>query len=91
MNRVVGGKHEGQRIGVGITDQKRGDRRGGSRVAADRLQNDTGRTDLDLAQLLGDQEPMVVAANDERRGEDIVGRETQRRFLHHGALRNQWQ
>ena len=50
----------------------RGGGDGGRAVAADRLQQDARRGDAGGAQLLGDQEAVLLVAHDDRRGEAVA-------------------
>ena len=76
-------RHDRVRIVLG--QQQRGHRRGRRGVAALRLENDGARRHLELAQLLGDQEAMLLVADDQRRGEAAAGHPPHR-LLQHAAL-----
>ena len=66
--------------------RERGDARGGRGVAADRLEHDRLRRDAGQAQLLGDDEAVLVIGDDERRREALAVGDAQRRLLQQAAL-----
>ena len=79
-DHVVRGEQPQHGVGVGLGDQDRGggDRRGA--VAADRLQQDARTRDAGGTELLGDQESVLLVADDDRRGEALAAG-AQRGFL----------
>ena len=63
-----------------------GDARGGGRVAADRLEQQRARNDRDLAQLLGDDEPMLFIGDHQGRGEALPARDPANRLLQQAVM-----
>ena len=59
LDDVVGGQQQHQRIGIALGERQGCDASGGRRVAADRLEQQRARRRPDLAQLLGDDEPVL--------------------------------
>ena len=85
---VVGGKHPLQAVGVVLGGQQRGRGHGGGTVAANRLQHQARVGDAGSAQLLRDQEAVLVVADDDRRRETgTVG--ARGSFLHQAAIGGQ--
>ena len=78
--------HEHQRIGIARQKPQGGggDRRPG--VAGQRLEQDGLRLDADLLQLVVDQEPMILVADQQRCGEADVAQSARRRVLQHRPL-----
>ena len=70
-DRVVGRHDQHQRIGFRLGQRQGGDAGGGGRVAADRLEQERARNGRDLAQLLGDDEPMLFIGDQQGRGEAL--------------------
>ncbi len=93
-DRVVRRHDQHQRIGVARSrcrdqaQRRDAGRRGG--VAAERFEDQRLRRDADFAQLLGDDEAMLLVRDDERRGESGIGDAT-RRLLQQAALASQRQ
>ena len=84
-DHVVGGEQPQHGVGVGFRDQgSRGGYRGGA-VAADRLQQDARGGDAGGAELLGDQEAVLLIAYDDRRREALATG-TKRGFLQQRAI-----
>ncbi len=71
-DHVVGGEQPQHRVGVVFGDQQRGGGDRGGAVAADRLQQDARRGDGGGAELFGDQEPVLLVADHDRRGEALA-------------------
>ena len=87
-DRMVGGEQPQHRVGVVFGDQDGGGGDRGGAVAADRLQHDARRGDAGGAELLGDQEAVLLVAHDDRRREALaVG--AQRGLLQQGAIGDQ--
>ena len=84
-DRVVGGEHPQQAVGIVFGGEQGGGGDGGGAVAADWFQHQPRIRDAGGAQLLGDQEPMLVVADHDRRGEAGAAG-AQRGLLHQGAL-----
>ncbi len=87
-DRGVRRHHPQDGVRVFFRHQHGGGGDGRRAVTADRLQHDAGVGDTRGAQLLGDQKPMLLIADDDRRGEARTGG-TQGGFLHHRPLRHQ--
>ena len=87
-DRVVGGEQPQHGVGIVFRDQDGGggDRRGA--VAAHRLQQDARGGDAGGAELLGDQETVLLVAYDDRRGE-AVATGAQRGLLEQGVVGDQ--
>ncbi len=83
---MVGGEHPQQAVRVVLGGQQRGRGDGGGAVAADRFQHQAGVGDAGGAQLLRDQEAVLVVADDDRRGEAGAAG-AQRGFLHQACDR----
>ena len=79
-------QHDRIRIFLGQHQCRQGRRRRG--IPSDGLKNDGLGGDADLAQLFGDDEPMLVVANHQRIGEPTVA-EPFRRFLKHASVGNE--
>ena len=87
-DHVIGGEQPQHRVGIVLGDQDRGGGDGGGGVAADRLQQDARRGDAGGAELLGDQEAVLLVAHDDRRGEAVAAG-AERGFLEQGVLGDQ--
>ena len=66
---VIGGQHQQQRFRIALAENEGGGGGGRRGVAADRLEHDRLGLDRQVAQLLGDQEAMILVADQQRRGE----------------------
>jgi hypothetical protein len=65
-NQVIGRQDEKTGVAIALERAEGGDGRGRRGVAAGRLEDLDLRAHADLAQLLGDEEAVVLAADDER-------------------------
>ena len=66
-NHMVGRQYQQHRVVATLHGAQRSHGDGGGRVAADRFQDQRGRRGADLAQLLGDHEPVFFIGNHQRR------------------------
>ena len=66
-DQVIRRQHEHHRVGIRALQRKRGDRDRRRGVAPDRLEDLGTRRRIDRAQLLGDEEAVLVVAHDRRR------------------------
>ena len=85
---MVGRQQEQQGVRVLFGDDQGRDGCRGGRVAADRLQRDGERSHGDFAQLLGDDEAVLVIA-DHQRSRETLTHDAAHRVLQHGPLTNQ--
>ena len=85
-DRVIRRHHQHQRIGLAFGDAQRGNARRRRRVAADRLEQQGFRSRGDLAQLLGDDEAVLLIGNDQRRGEAGLAGDPQHRLLQQAGI-----
>ena len=87
-DHVIGGEQPQHGVGIVLGDQDRGGGDGGGGVAANRLQQDARGDDAGGAELLGDQETVLLVAHDDRRGEAVAAG-AERGFLEQGVLGDQ--
>ena len=70
-DRVVGGHDQHERVGFRFGQCQGSDAGGGGRVAADRLKQERTRNGRNLAQLLGNDKPMLFIGDQQGRGEAL--------------------
>ncbi len=70
-DRMIRGEQQQQRLGVALGQAQRGGAGRRSGVAADRLEQHRPGCHRDLAQLFGDDEPVLFVGDDERRREAL--------------------
>ena len=88
---MVGWLHQHQRVGIARQQPQRGGADRGASVARHRLEQDRLRLDADLAELLVDQEAMVLVADQQRCAKADVAQIARRRLLQQRALGDQRQ
>ena len=86
FNDVIGRQHQHDGLRVERLQIPGGGGDGRRRVAAHRFEHDGQRFDGDIAHLLGHEETVLVAADQQRRHHLRPASQAQRRFLQHGFV-----